>query len=167
MRANRSGRTADTTEENTTVESTENTTQADDTTATDTATTDPASTETETKRAARPALEVGEVIVRKSVRDDLKSRPSPTQSNPVFLAVKSADFDTPTDLLADADKVENVKKILRRSAQPELLNVGMTIFPGHPVAVDEEGNEIPGKLIVTFQKSREKKVKGKGSDASS
>lgn len=162
MRQNR-GRTADTTEENTTVESTDTTPATDDTQATPPASTDaPATSGTdEAKRAARPALEVGEIVTRKSVRDDLKSRPSPTQSNPVFLAVKGADFDTPTDLLVEADKVENVKKILRRAAQPELLNVGMTIFPGHPV--DEE----TGKLVVTFQKSREKKVKGKGSDASS
>lgn len=157
MRTNRQSRNEESTVDATATEPTA------DAQATDAPTPDaPATPATDTaKRGPRPALEVGEVTVRKSVRDDLKSRPSPTQNNPVFLAVKAADFDTPTDLVVDKDKVANVAKILRRSAQAELLNVGMTIFPGNPAATDDDGNEIEGKVIVTFQKAKEKKAKGK------
>ncbi len=146
MRESRRGRTADTNTEESTVTEPTTDTQAE------TPATETAGTESAEKRAARPALEVGEVKARTSARTDLKSRPSPTESNPVFIAVRDAEFDTATDLSVDPDKVANVVKILRRSAQPDKLNVGMTVFPGNPVDPEDET-----KVLVTFQKSREKK----------
>ncbi len=146
----RTNRNRNATEE-TTVETTTDETQAETTEApaTEAQGTDTAS---DNKRGARGPLDVGTVTARVSSRTDLKSRPSPTETNPVYLAVKAADFDTPTDLSVDPDKVGAVVKILRRAAAPDKLNVGMTVFPGNPV--DEAD---PTKVIVTFQKSAEKK----------
>lgn len=117
----------------------------------------PATTET---RSPRPALNVGEVKVRASTRspEELTTRPSRISSDPVYLAVQGADFDAPTDLDVDPDKVEAVKKRLRSASDPSHLNVGMTIVPGHPKSPEDET-----KVVVTFIKRKERQVrKAKG-----
>lgn len=136
---------------------------------TDAANQDTATDETvKAKRAARPPIDVGTVIVRKSTRDpkDLTTRPSRITADPIYLAVQGADFDEATDIVAHKDKVEAVNKRLRGVSDPKHLNVSMHIVPGNPQAyeVDEAGNqgaEIPNHVLVTFVKGKERQTREK------
>jgi hypothetical protein len=115
------------------------------------------------KRAPRPAINVGEVTVRKSTRDltDLTSRPSRITGDPVYLAVKAAEFGEATDIVCAKDKVEAVSKRLRTASDAKHLNVGMTIVPGNPDATDDEGNVLEGQVVVTFIKRQERATRVK------
>jgi hypothetical protein len=107
----------------------------------------------ETPTPAKRNTNVGEISVRTSTRTDLSTRVSPSDTHPVFLAVKEAPFDTATDILVDPADVKTVIRIIRRSAQPDKLNVGMTVYAGNPVAEED-----PSKVIVTFLKREERKT---------
>lgn len=126
-------------------------TEAKDTKAAETA------KQAEAKRAARPLINVGTPIVRKSSRTDFTTRATPTDSNPVFLAVKNAALDEPTDVLVENDskKVEGAISILRRAGAK--LNVGMHIAP-KPYPTEE----VDGKtyVVLTFKTSAERQVRG-------
>lgn len=125
--------------------------------------TDAASQAEKAKRAPRPAINVGEVTVRKSTRDltDLTSRPSRITSDPVYLAVKAAEFGEATDIVCAKDKVEAVSKRLRTASDAKHLNVGMTIVPGNPDATDDDGNVLEGQVVVTFIKRKERATRVK------
>lgn len=108
------------------------------------------------KRAPRNPIDVGEVVVTKSTRTNFTTRSAPIESNPVFLAVKAAKDEReqsgaaesdPVDLHVDADKVEGVISILRRSGQKERLNVGVNIASKPYPASDQRD----GAVVITFK----------------
>lgn len=125
---------------------------------------------TERKRAPRPAINVGHVVVRKSQRTDFTTRSTPTKSNPVFKAVEAAELDTPTDILVENDerKIKGAISILRRAGAQ--LNVGMHIAPkdadGYPTedveSLDADDNTVTTTYaVLTFKTSAERQVRGK------
>lgn len=120
---------------------------------------------TERKRAPRPAINVGNVVVRKSERTDFTTRTTPTESNPVFLAVKNAELEEATDILVENDerKIQGAISILRRAGAK--LKLGMHIAPkgtGYPT------EEVEGTTyaVLTFKTSAERQDrKAKAADA--
>jgi hypothetical protein len=121
-----------------------------------------AASQTEAKRAARPPIDVGDVIVTPSTRTDFSSRPSRITSDPVYLAVQAAEFDQAVDLHVATDKVEAVKKRLRTASDPRHLKVGMTIVPGTPSSDQDES-----KVVVTFIKRQERATRKSKSEGTS
>jgi hypothetical protein len=124
----------------------------------------------ERKRAPRPAINVGNVVVRPSTRTDFTTRATPTESNPVFLAVKAAPLDTPTDILVENDKrkIDGAISIMRRAGAK--LGVGMHIAPkgaeGYPTedveSLDADDNTVTTTYaVLTFKTSAERQVRGK------
>lgn len=123
-----------------------------------------ASTETqatERKRAPRPAINVGNVVVRPSTRTDFTTRTTPTETNPVFLAVKGAELDVPTDVLVENDekRIQGAISILRRAGAK--LGVGMHIAPKPYPTEEVEGTEY---AVLTFKTSAERQVRGKSTE---
>lgn len=169
MRANRNR----TEQQETTVD--ETTTEQTAEQATEAAPAEQATTTEGAKRAPRNPIDVGEVLVTKSTRTNFSTRSAPIESNPVFLAVKSAaaerqeridaGADAATaesdavDLHVDADKVEGVKNILRRSGQKDKLNVGVNIASA-PYPVSDQGE---GKVVLTFKVGERQVRPGKAS----
>ncbi len=118
------------------------------------------------KRAPRPAISLGNVITRKSERTDFTTRATPTESNPVYLAVKNAEIDTPTDILVEntPDKISGAISILRRAAAPKMLNVGMHIAPKGAEGYPTENVDGVEYAVITFKTSAERQVRGKKSE---
>lgn len=130
-------------------------------------------------RGPRQPINVGDVIVRKSARTDFTTRATPTDNNPVFLAVKHAEVGEPTDILVAADekKIAGTIAILRRAGTK--LNLGMHIAPkgtpgtmidlsdGTSLIVGAEGYPVDpdtGNVIVTFKTDHERKAPAVKSD---
>lgn len=115
-------------------------------------------TTTQGTRGPRAAINIGEVSARPSTRDISLARSSKTTNSEVYAIVRDAEFDVWTDIVADEANAKGVETYVRRSGQPKFLNVGINIAPGtYPPATDENGVEIPGKVLVGFRKTKERK----------
>lgn len=115
----------------------------------------------ERKRGPRPAINVGNVVVRPSSRTDFTTRATPTETNPVFRAVKDAPLNTPTDILVENDdkKVQGAISILRRAGAK--LNVGMHIAPKGVDGYPTEEVEGTTYAVLTFKTDSERRVRGR------
>lgn len=127
----------------------------------------PESAETKAKRGARPPINVGNVLVRKSTRTDFRTRTTPTDNHPIFLAVKGAAHEDPTDILIENDekKIAGAISLLRRSGTK--LKIGMSIAPKPYPTEEQDGVEY---AVLTFkthaeQQDRGKKKTGEGDQA--
>lgn len=118
-------------------------------------TSDVQATEDKPKRAPRKPIDVGDVVVTTSERSDFKTRTVRMDSNPVAIAVRTAEAGKAYDLHVDEDKVKGVLSILRRSGQR--YNVGISIAP-EPRERDDDG-----KVIITF-KTGDKRVRNSKSE---
>ena len=102
--------------------------------------------------------DVGTVTIRKS-RREITSVRTRTSTDPIHVAVQNAEAGTWYDIEVDDDgtKIERVNRKLRAAAQK--FDVGMNIASDHPAAEDDNGNRIPGKVLVSFRTGeRDKRV---------
>lgn len=110
------------------------------------------------KRAPRLPINVGEVVVRPSSRTDFNIRNTPTETNPVFLAVKNAELGVATDILVQNDdkRISGAIALMRRSAGKNKVGLHIAAKP-YPV------EEIDGVeyAVLTFKTDTMRQNRGK------
>lgn len=110
------------------------------------------------KRAPRPKINVGEVVVGAPVEGaDFRTRATPMDSNPVAQAVKAAELGKAYPLHVDADKVDGVLSILRRAGSRYGVRMNIGSAPYAP------SDQAEGKVVVLFR-TEAKKASRNGSE---
>lgn len=103
-------------------------------------------TQGKAKRAPRPKIDVGDVVVGAPLEGvDFRTRATPMDSNPVAIAVKSAELGKAYPLHVDADKVAGVLSILRRAGARYGVRMNIASAP-YPASDQREG-----AVVVAFK----------------